>query len=251
KACECYAAHCVNQQRLLPSESLQCAQTWALDLQTQEAVRVPADHVFAAQGEQARGIAAGQTWEEALCQALLDWCNYLTIEHVQKAEQAYPQIDLERVPLSPEGAHLYRLLQAAGEQVAVYDVTGPLCVPTFATCSGGKIIAYSTHYDSAQALTLGLEQALQGYQSTQFQQPDYALAPVQDFPAHLRSTQLSIPGYTLPNAWPARLEWLLKQLQASGLRAFVIPLDHDPALTRVFPLIIRVFVGGSEWEKGE
>ena len=112
-------------------------------------------------------------------------------------------------------------------------------------------MAYSTHYDGAQALNMGLEQALQRYQSTQFQQPAYAPVAVPDFPAHLRSDQLSVPDYTLPNAWPARLAWLLKQLQASGLRAFAIPLDHDPALRQVLPLIMRVLIGGREWEKGE
>lgn len=273
QACARYAANLVEQRRLLAPEEVQQHAfptittdqligikplasademwTWAVDLQTQQAFCVPATYVFSALCQQERGFAAGQTWEEALCQALFDWCNYLTVEQVQDAQQTYPQVDLDRMPMIPEGVHLLRLLKAANAQITVYDITGPLRVPTFAICSGEKVVAYSTHCDGAQALLLGLEQALRQYQSEQFQQPDYAVAPVPDFPVRLRNDQLSVPRYTSPDAWPDRLAWLLQQLQANALRACAIPLDHDPALARVLPFIARVLLSRRESKEGK
>lgn len=225
--------------------------TWALDLQTQQASLVPATRVFSSPGQQERGIASGKSWEEALCLALLDWCNYLTVEQLKDAQQACLQVDLERTPMTSEGVHLRRLLKAAGREIAIYDVTGILQVPTFATCLDKKTIAYSTHCDGAQALSAGLEQALRQYQSEQFQQPDYAVTPVPDLPANLRSDQLSVPGYTAPEGWSARREWLLQQLRANGSHAFAVPLDHDPVLARALPFIVRVLLNGNEFTEGE
>jgi putative thiazole-containing bacteriocin maturation protein len=273
KACERYAANFMDQRRLLPPEAVQqhaCSVisteqligqkvllaesemwTWTLDLQTQQVSIVPATHIFSSRYEQEQGIGSGKTWEEAICQALLDWCRYLTVEQLKNAQQAYPQVDLERTCMTPEGVHLYRLLKAAGERITAYDVTGSLHVPTFAVCSGKKVVAYSTHCDGTQALSLGLEQALQQYQSTQFQQPDYALAPIPDFPVNLRGDKMPMPRYTLSDAWSARQEWLLQQLQVNGLRALATPLDHDPALAQVLPFIVRVLLSRRELKKGE
>ena len=177
----------------------------------QQAYLVPATHVFfrshnqEQETESERGIASGMVWEEAICQALLDWCNYLTVGQLKDAQQAYLQVDLVR------GSHDSRRDTSAivfskqpSGRSTVYDVTGALQVPTFAMCLGENVMAYSTHCDGAQALSIGLEQALQQYQSEQFQQLDYAVDPVPDLPLSLRSDQLSVPRYTLPEAWSAR-----------------------------------------------
>jgi putative thiazole-containing bacteriocin maturation protein len=271
KACERYAANLVDRQRLLPPETIQQLSLpaistdqlvgiktlppedemwiWALDLLTQQACLVPATHVFSSLCNQDLGSASGKTWEEAICLALLDWCNYLTIGQLKDAQQAYIQVDLVRTPMTPEGVHLYHLLKAVVEQITVYDVTGPLQVPTFATCLGEKVVVYSTHCDGAQALSIGLEQALQQYQSEQFQQYDYAVASVPDLPSILRSDQLAVPLYTSPDTWPARREWLQQKLQSKGLRAFAIPLNHEPALMQVLPFIVRVLLSRVEEER--
>jgi hypothetical protein len=281
KACSLYAANLVDHRRLLPLEAVQQPHTfpvpsadqligmqsfpnqnklwtWALDLQTQQACIVPAGQVFSTlhnqdQGvESGRGIASGISWEEAICQALLDWCNYLTVEHLKDARQAYFQVDLTRTLLTPEGLYLYHLLKTAvGQKIFVYDVTGSLGIPTFATCFGAKVVAYSTHCDQAQALSMGFERALQQYQAEQCLQLEYTVAPVPDFPPALRGAQLSAPHYTLPDTWPARQEWLLQRFQANGLRSFVVPLDHDPALAQVLPFIVRVLLSRAESKKGE
>jgi putative thiazole-containing bacteriocin maturation protein len=278
KACERYAANLVDRRRLLSGEAVQqgafpvlsCGQlvdvrpsgeeakawTWALDLRTQQSCLVPAMRAFPSLRDQEqgaaceRGVASGMIWEEAICLALLDWCNYLTVERVRNARQRYPLVDLARTPMTPEGVHLYELLRTADVPISVYDITGPLRVPTFATCAGKQVVAYSTHCDVAQALRIGLEQAVQQCQSEQFQQRAYALAPVPDLPASLRGDHYSIPPSTSPGAWSARQEWLLQQLRDGGFRAFAVPLNHDAALARMFPFIVRVLLAGPEEERG-
>jgi hypothetical protein len=220
-------------------------------LHTQQAYLVPARHVFASlqnhhterKTDHERGIASGMTWEEALCQALFDWCNYLTIAALNDTSHIYTQVDLTSTTMTAEGTYAHHLLKTVGEQITIYDVTGSLQIPTFATCLGEKVIAYSTHCDVAQALRMGLMQALQQYQSSQSQQLEYAVAPVPDLPLSLRSNQLQIPHYTQPVTWAARLEWLLHTFQANKFRTFAIPLDHDPTLMRALPFIVRVLLG--------
>ena len=273
KACVGYASSLVDRRRLVPHEIVQQQPfpvistdqligikphsleselwTWALDLQMVQSALVPAPYVFSSLCHQEQGMASGKTWEEAICLALLDWCNYLTVEALPEAQQAYRQVDIVWTPMTPEGFHLYHLLKTTGEQITIYDVTGTLQVPTFATCLGDKVIAYSTHCDVAQALSRGLELALQHYQSELFQQFDYAVSPVPDLPSILRSDQLSVPQYTSLDTWLDRQEWLLRQLQSNGLRAFAISLDHDPALVQVLPFIVRVLLSRKELKKGE
>lgn len=280
QACACYAANLVDYRRLFqreagyqsmfPADSAEQWRetpsspdqpkmwTWAVDLQTNYICPVPAENVFPAlcrpdqRGKSARGIASGMSWDEAICQALLDWCNYLTIEEVQGAHQAYARVDLTRVPLSSEGRYVHHLLRTVvGQQLVVYDVTGSLRVPTFAMCLDAKVVAYSTHCDVAEALGSGLKQALQQYQAEQCQQLEYAVAPVPDVPSVLRASYLTVPCSPLADGWSAQREWLLQRLQAGGFRAWVVPLDHDPALARILPFIVRVVLRNVESQRGE
>lgn len=274
RACERYAANLVDRRRLVSHEAVQQytlpaistdqligikpyltdveTWTWALNLHTQQASLIPAIQVFSSLYEKEQetecevGIASGMTCEEAICQALLDWCHYLTVEELKASQHLYLQVDLARVPMTPEGTYLYDLLKATGEQITAYDVTGPLQVPTFAMCLNDKVVSYSTHCDGAQALSMGLEQVLQKYQSERFQQPEYAVAPVPDLPTTLRSNQLHAIQYTSPEAWPARQVWLMQKFLDNSLRAFVIPLDHDPTLVQIFPYIVRVLLTKTE-----
>ena len=266
KACEGYAASFVDQRRLLAPETamqgaipaIQAGQlighepyfpdgerwTWALDLHTQQAAFVPAGAVF---NQHQRGVASGMSWAEALCRALLDWCNMLTVEQLREGAQPYAQVDLEGALLTPEDRHLARLLRAVGP-LTVYDVTGPLRVPTFAVCLDERVVVYSTHCDAARALRIGLEQALQQYQSEHFQQDAYAVGAVPDLPMYLRGSHPTLPSYALPEAWPDRLAWLLQRWRASGLQALAVPLDHDPALAQLYPFIARILVISSPVE---
>lgn len=220
--------------------------TWALNLHTQQAVLVPAARVFSHPGTREPGLGTGLTWTEAVCQALLDWCNVFTVAHLQDAQQVYPLVDLARTNLTSRGKHLARLLDAAGIPLTVYDVTGSLGIPTFAVCAGEQVVACSTHCASTEALSLGLLQAVQHYQATQYQQPVCAPEPVPALPVNLRGDALTVPSETVPADWSARLAWLLRQLETHHLRASVVPLDHDPALARISPFVVQVLVEEKE-----
>lgn len=229
--------------------------TWALDLQTQQACAVPAEHVFPALCHQdqgsTRGVAWGASWEEAVGRALLDRCSDLTVQRVTGTRQRYAPLDLAGMCLPAEETHLLHLLQIAiGQSLAVYDVTGSLGVPTFATCVGAQVVAYTTAWDEVRALGMGLLRALQQYQAEYCQQPAYALTAVPALPLALRGTQPSVPHYLLPDTWSARRAWLVQRLQAEGLRALVVPLDHDQALARILPFLVRVLVWRVEPQGG-
>lgn len=280
KACTYYAAGLVDRRRLLtPEEVRACSApllsveqvigkqgqpgrqevwTWALDVRTRQPWLVPAGCVFPTLCQQEssiedeRGLASGMSWDEAICQAMLDWCAYLTMEEIKKARQPYARLDLSGSLLTPEGAYLHRLLQiASGEEIAVYDITGVPGIPTFVTCCGEKALAYSTHWEQAQALTMGFIQALQPYQAQPSLQTGTPATAVPDFPVALQGTQRAVPPSALPESWPERRAWLLEHWQAQGLHALAVPLDHDPALTRELPFIVRVLLCSADSKRGE
>jgi putative thiazole-containing bacteriocin maturation protein len=256
------SAEMVRQHPLITSDQLLRGETssseselWtrAMDMQTLQAVLVPATHVFSSDE---RGIAAGMSWDEAVCRALLDWCNLLTIEQMREAQQ----VDLLKMPMTAEGTYLYRLLTTAGVSVTVYDVTGALQIPTFALCVGAQVIAYSTDCDVKQALRKGLEQVLWWHQAQHAPNSDDRKGwngdnrkglSLREYPA-LCEEHLSTPTFSAaPETWSARKEWLLQKLWSHGMRAFVVPLDHDPALVWMVPFIVRVLVSGKELQEGE
>ncbi|GHO93022.1 hypothetical protein KSF_030700 [Reticulibacter mediterranei] len=298
KAYVCYAATVVDRRRLLSTEMMQQHPfiageqllggetsssedgmwTWAMDMQTQRAVLVPATHVFSSDE---RGIAAGMSWDEAVCRALLDWCNLLTIEQMREAQQ----VDLLKMPMTSEGHYLYQLLKIADVQITAYDVKGALQVPTFAICAGEQVVAYSTDCDEKQALCRGLERALWWHQAKHSPNSDnrkglfhdncqglhsdnrkglshdnhkglslldYPAAPLPALPLTLRGKYLSVPSFSVaPETWLDRQKWLLQKLWSHRMHAFVAPLDHDPTLARMEPFIVRVLVSGKVLQEGE
>jgi bacteriocin biosynthesis cyclodehydratase domain-containing protein len=257
------SAEMAQQHPLLTSDQLMGGETsssegelwtWAMDMQTLQAVLVPATHVFSSDE---RGIAVGMSWDEAVCRALLDWCNLLTVEQMREVQQ----VDLLKMPMTSEGNYLYQLLKTAGEQVTAYDVTGVLQIPTFALYAGEQVVAYSTDYDAKQALRKGLEQVLWWHQAQHTQNSDnrkglslrdYPAVSVPALPPVPHEEQLSTPAFSAaPETWLARKEWLLQKMWSHGMRVFVVPLDHDPTLARMVPFIVRVLVSGKELQEGE
>ncbi len=222
--------------------------TWAYDLQTGQACLVPASLVYPALcglsplSEAGLGISSGMSWAEAISRALLNLCQHLTITQLENAQKSYPQVDLPAIPLEPEGMHLRCVLDLTGEMATIYDVTGPLQVPTFAICLRDKTVAYSTHVDVAQALRNGLEQAILSWQISSEQLPAHRGLTLPDLPVALRDDTKVIPQSAAPQGWPDRQLWLQQALEKNGWRAFVTPLDHDPALRQVQPYIVHVLL---------
>jgi bacteriocin biosynthesis cyclodehydratase domain-containing protein len=262
-ACARYAASLVDRRRLfaLDRETLspacsgaqreeqQVLGTWALDLQMQQACPVPATQAFPALDPQEqggmRGVAWGMSWDEAVCRALLDHCNDLTVQRVKQARQSYARVALARLALPASGRHLVSLLHlTVGEELLLYDVTGSLGVPTVATCVGERVVAYTTACNEVEASDLGLLRALEQFQTG-------ARAPVPALPLALRGSQRSVARCALPETWEARRVWLVQRLQTHGFRMLAVPLDHDRALARILPWIVRVLLWRVEPQGGE
>jgi hypothetical protein len=190
------------------------------------------------------------SWAEAVGRALLKVCRHLTITQIEHAQKPYPQVDLAAIPLSPDGTRLLHILEQMGGSVTVYDVTGPLQVPTLAICLGDQTVAYGTHVDVAQALQAGLEQAVLSRQLSGEQILTDNLPFVPALLLSLRGTvgtgsaQDTIPfsTYDASQEWPDLAIWLQDVLQMNGWRAFAIPLDHDPVLRQIYPSIVHVLV---------
>lgn len=268
QACELYASSLVDRRRF-PSQVVQqkpllpadlCFSevppaevtewTWATDLSSGQACLVPAALAYpilrtpAPHSISRLGIGSGMSWAEALSRGLLGLCQHLTITRLSDRQQPYPQIDLAATPLEPEGtAQRHTLSYILGETEAtltVYDVTGPLQVPTFAFCLDGKIIAYTTRFSASQALRDGLEMVLMSWQLAD--EDHAALPPVPDLPPVLRGDTISVPTYEVPLEWPERLQWLQTALQKLHWHAVAVPLDPDPALRAVQPYIASVLL---------
>lgn len=270
RACEIYAAHVIDRRKLLsfqvaqkqayplvPAERLlvdsslssrEEGWTWVLNLHTYQPCLIPAELVFSSLRESARkvqnerGIGSGMNWAEALCKALYDWNIALTIATLKDRRESCLCIDLTAVPLSAEGAHLYRSLKTVDAGITIYDITGALRIPTFAVCCGKETVVYTSHYDPLQALEEGLETALRHYQSRQMQQPDYGSAPVPPFPMNLRSQQITQPDWIVPKEWAVQQSWLLQRFQEAHLQALVVPLHGDPVLEQAFPFVVRILI---------
>ncbi len=267
RACEIYAASLVDRSILLPSDTYQGKTipadrfltpaplaeikewTWAADLQTEQACLVPASLVYPALrglsplSEAGLGIASGTSWAEAISQAMLNLCRYLTITQLGKIQKFYPLVDLAATPLEPEGIRQRQILDLIGEVLTIYDVTDPsLQVPTFAFCLQEKTVAYSTHLDVAQALYDGLEQTTLHWQISREQLPIPHGPAVPNLPMVLRGDTQVFPQFTAPKQWPDRKQWLQRMLQKNGWHAFAIPLDLDPALSQVLPYIVHVLL---------
>lgn len=268
RGCELYAAHLLTQthrlnsdvnesklplveaewfspQPLPPEHNLW---TWAWNISTRSVCLVPTSLVCpdlcgrASEEETMPGLASGLSWVEAVSQALLKLCKILTLKHILSATEPFPQIDLAALPLSGEAARYRHMLELVGTLPQVYDITGPLQVPTFAFCLDAGTIAYTTHLDLSVAMCAGLEQVVQWYQAQANQQPQYAPSPVPALPAELCGHKMGAPAYQFPLDWHARQAYLLHTLARQGWQPFLVPLHGDPALTAILPYIVHVLL---------
>ncbi len=269
RACEVYAANMIDQRRLISAEEAQSEDhliraasllggeavkevnywIWTLHMQTRLPYLVPASLVFPVLHNQTLwhdvrpGIASGMNWAEAICRALLDWCKYLTVAQMEHRDRPYPQVDIQALIPHIKGNRQRRWFKGASEFITVYDVTGTLEVPTFALCSEKKTIVYSASFNPVQAIYQGFEQMVQQYQAMSNGHSEYALATVPDVPESLQGDGAAWQAYSCPQEWPTLQQWLQERLVTQGWHIFLAPLDHDPALARVFPYIVHVLLG--------
>jgi hypothetical protein len=193
------------------------------------------------------GLAAGFDWGEAVRDGLLGCCRQLTLDAVRRvaaghaapghATNGYPAVDLDPVRLEPEGERSRALLAAIDEHPEVYDITGPLGVPTYAFCLGPDTVAATTGHSPASALSAGLVQALRAVQARVHGQPAVAPPAGPELPPHVRGRILTTVDETAA-VWGVAA--LADRLRDIGRVAVAVPLDHDPRLAELMPYLVHV-----------
>jgi ribosomal protein S12 methylthiotransferase accessory factor YcaO len=194
------------------------------------------------------GVAAAYSWPEALQAGLVRHCRQLTVADALASAEAFPLVPLEDRPPAGAGgvpageaSGWYRSMVAAlGEPVAVYDITGPFGVPTFACLLAGRTVAYGCAASASDALADGLGRLLLAYQARVEGEPAYAPAPVPELPPHLRGTATRTRPLSADP--PLDVAALVAALARRGYHAAAVPLDHDPAVRRTMPYVAHVVV---------
>jgi len=233
QACRSYAAKTLVALEHTDAAPAGRARRWAYDLHRDTALLLPAGHDF--------GVAAyGQSWAEAVCRALFEHCQRLTLSEAVEARQPFPRLAIDAAALPPEDRAYLHMLSAWRVPLAVYDLTGLLQIPTLALCAEHSTLAYVTHSDPGEALRAGLELAVRHYQSAQAAQPEYAPPHAAPLPDGLRGDLQAPARPPAPPTWELRLDQICGRLQAQGWRACALPLDQDRALHQILPYLVAV-----------
>lgn len=214
----------------------------ALDLSDRRVVAVPVERVFpAVSGVDGGyvapvGVAAGFTWVEAVTTGLLVHCRELTVADAMAADEPFPRVELPPRAGDPDVACYRAMLDAIGEQIALYDVTGSLGVPTVACCRGDHTVDYVSATSLDGALVQGMHTILLSYQSCANGQPVYHPPAVLDLPLALRGDR----GDPVSPRAPLDAAALVSALARAEHRAVVVPLDHDDMVLDIAPYLCRV-----------
>ena len=133
------------------------------------------------------------------------------------------------------------MLDLVSETVTVYDVTGVLHVPTFAICIDDEVAALGADTNVSRALREGFERALLYYQLRGKQIAAFRPVQLPNTFSRLRGpTQIVPPLPFTGDEWSACQQRIQQALQGLGWQPLVIPLDHDPTVSRVLPYLVRV-----------
>ena len=203
---------------------------------------VDAQRVFPALGPVGRaytpppGVAAGYDWDEAVTAGLVGQCRQLTIRRIAASSNPFPRIDLAAAALDHRGDRYRALLAAIGLPVTVYDVTGPLGVPTMLGYLGSVAAGCASSLSRADALAETLQEMLLHHQAQANRQSDYAPPPAPGIPPALRGTG-SVPMASDPTAAS-----VISALVAHGHQPIAVPLDHDREVHALMPYTVHVVI---------
>lgn len=287
ESCKLYAAHFYDARRGLAKEALQSslAQStgpaprvynqqlrltdlpgagatqehylWTWDLAAQTLAAVNASAVFPTAQEDdfsphcdLIGVGAGASWEEAISFALLTHVRAQCLRSCNQATAPFPRVNLDQIGLQPEGERLQRLLGLVRADLAIYNLSASAWgFPCFAFCLAGTTVAYACDYNLITALQAGLEQTLFAQQAKDDHRI-YEPEPVSNLPLILRGSEEITPSMTnVPNL-AEQNTLLLSAFTERGFIPLVIPLDHDPALAKVLPFLVKIVLGEARSERG-
>lgn len=225
RAVELYASVTVDERR----------QVRGLALPGHDVTTVDAGRVFVPAAEARRqgpppGVACAATWSAAVLAGLLGQCEDLA---GRQLDRPCPRLSSSALTVDPSAAHLVELLGIAGADLAVYDTTGPLGVPTLTFCVGAATVTHACGLTGADALRAGLSRTVLWWQ-TRTDRPAGMLPAVPELPVRLRGEVGDLPARSIP------ADALAGLLVAAGHRPVVVPLDHDPQLAALAPYVVRV-----------
>ena len=180
------------------------------------------------------GVVAGRGWVDAVEAGLLAHCRRLTLAGLDREDHPCPVLPVQRVRLDPVAARYRAALADLRLAVTVRDVTGRLGVPSYAFEIDGEVLAYACARSPGRALRDGWEQVLLLAQARLHGESGYAPPPVPALPAGRRD-----PGWA-PVRRAVRRGALVTAVRSAGEVPVAVPLDHDPEVGRLGPVVLHV-----------
>ncbi|MFB4270972.1 hypothetical protein [Nonomuraea sp. GTA35] len=205
----------------------------AYDLAAAAPVRLAAARAFPRLAGQraAPGEGFGATWEEAVARGL---CAHWTRDADLIDDPAGRPVTADPAGLDAVGRRCFTLLAELGELPEVHDHGGRFGVTSLSFHRGGTEVA-RTAGTASSAWTQGLLETLFSVQRRIHAGRTRPWAAAQPARATIRLD----PGHVIDP------DGVAVALAATGRRAVVLPLDHDPAVAAIAPLSLRVAIAGS------
>jgi hypothetical protein len=184
------------------------------------------------------GTAAALSWDAALAQALAQHCLRLTVAGELRRAPEPAGLAVADFGRDPVVEYCRVMLEAAGLDVVLENVTGPLGVPVVACTSATTGTVHGCGTDLTQAAGDALLRLLLRHQSRN--DPRLASAAIH------ASLPLLAPGMENTPSASSGVGRLTAALAGAGRFPVVFPLDHDPVLGRVMPFALRVVLEAAD-----
>jgi hypothetical protein len=177
------------------------------------------------------GSAAGRNWRDALTHGLLQHCVRLTVSVWALRGRQAAVLPVEELTHDPGVQYLVAMARAAGIDLTLRDITGPLGVPVVACTSTSAGTVYGGGADLVDAIRETLTATLFRYQVLG--------DPVLRIAANVPAPAVWTSHANLASLGPDRLAEALRSL---GHTPSVATLDHDQAVSEAFPYVLRVVI---------
>ncbi|MGR6919252.1 hypothetical protein ACU635_33825 [[Actinomadura] parvosata] len=237
-----YSVMMLDMRRLFPAPGDGAEALWGMRLDDRAIVAVKASDVFpAVLGDMPLTraetcVGAGDSWESAVCQALLGACAaVLDTDESRTWSTALPMWSLD---LDAAGRRYRSMITALGLPLELFTVHGSVACPTVIGLLGGSVVGVAVELSVAAAAERAMAQALLHYQASANAEPYLPEGVDVRLPAKREGDAES--GVTTS----LEMEDLVRILVDRGACPIIVPLDHDPQVAAAMPYLVRVVAGG-------
>ena len=130
------------------------------------------------------------------------------------------------------------MLATTGQTVTIYDVTGPLGVPTMVGYLGSDAAGCGSSLSRVDAVADTLEELLLYHQALSNGEREYAPPAAPSIPPDMRGTgEVPIVPAVVPDPTAATV---IATLVAHGHHPVAVPLDHDGGVNAIMPFTVHV-----------